>query len=235
MYEDIFSRGLSLAGAAASAGVADFTEKGVDKHDLAIRSGAADWMRSWNVVWNCDKWSEDACDYVRVKLGLAPDTEITSALLRPLLAPDLGEVEIHGNVLLNNGINRLLNLLIGTGSIIGYTNLATRVCVGDTSTLTGVATCTDLQAAVSTSNRYMQVVTAADVVSAQTVTATSDFTTSNGNFAWNEWGIDGGTTNGGTAAATNTATTSAMLNRKVESLGTKTTGTWTLAGAITIA
>jgi hypothetical protein len=59
--------------------------------------------------------------------------------------------------------------------------------------------------------------------SGTTMTFQSTFTGSEANFAWNEWGVF------------NAATGGVMLNRKVESLGTKASGsTWVLQVQITL-
>ncbi len=58
--------------------------------------------------------------------------------------------------------------------------------------------------------------------SAQTVTFRSVFTSTEANFAWREVSLDNG------------ATRNRNLNRKIQSLGTKSTGTWTLELTLTI-
>jgi hypothetical protein len=59
--------------------------------------------------------------------------------------------------------------------------------------------------------------------SGTTMTFQSTFSGSEANFAWNEWGVF------------NAATGGVMLNRKVESLGTKASGsTWVLQVQITL-
>ena len=60
--------------------------------------------------------------------------------------------------------------------------------------------------------------------SAQTQTTSwqSDFLTAEANWAWNEWSIR------------NQAAADKNINRKVQSLGTKASGTWTLTGQVTL-
>jgi len=67
--------------------------------------------------------------------------------------------------------------------------------------------------------------------SSQTVSWQSDFTSSEANFAWAEWTIAAGAT---TASGSGFLVGTTNLNRKVSSLGTKVTGTWTLTGQVTI-
>jgi len=54
------------------------------------------------------------------------------------------------------------------------------------------------------------------------LTFKSSFGSGDANFAWNEWGIF------------NDASAGTMLNRKVESLGTKSSGTWVLTVELTV-
>lgn len=66
---------------------------------------------------------------------------------------------------------------------------------------------------------------------ATTLNFRASFATSEANFAWNEWGLFNGS-GAGTAGPTGVV----MLNRKVESLGTKTSAeVWQLTVSITIA
>ena len=133
------------------------------------------------------------------------------------------EVSEHpGNMLLNNGIARLLDLLIGAG---GQALDAThcRIGVGDSTTAASAAQ-TDLQAAT---NKYFKLCSSVTRAS-QTITVVASFGSSQGNFAWEEWGIDFGTADG-------TTVTAPLLNRKVTTMGTKASGsTWQLTVTITV-
>lgn len=162
------------------------------------RADTATWQPHVHVA----KW-HDSADH---EAGVAPD-EIAEAA---------------GNLLLNAGITRLLNLLVGAGGQ-AFDATHCRVAVGDSSTA-AAASQTDLQAAT---NKYYKLVDSVNV-SAQTATIVATFGTADGNFAWNEWGIDVGTASGSTVTAP-------MLNRKVASLGTKASGsTWVITVTITI-
>src|SRR6478735_7441143 len=91
---------------------------------------------NWDFLWTCEKWSEDACDWVRAKLGLASDAPVSSARLRDVIAlnsPDFQLVEVHGNALVNAGIQRLEDLLIVAGGQ-GYDATHSRMGVGDSAT-----------------------------------------------------------------------------------------------------
>jgi hypothetical protein len=55
----------------------------------------------------------------------------------------------------------------------------------------------------------------------QKITLKSSFGSSEANYAWNEWVVK-------------QSTSAICLNRKVDSMGTKTSGTWTLEVTITL-
>ena len=133
-----------------------------------------------------------------------------------------------GNLLLNAGINRMGSLLIGGGGQV-YNNTNTAIGVGDTATA-AAATQTDLSAAVNAANRYFQMADATyPTFATQVLTVVATFASGNANFAWNEWMIDQHTASGATAAV------AAALNRKVVSLGTKTSAAaWAFTVTITI-
>lgn len=159
----------------------------------------------WSVKTTVEKWdrSEDH------DAGLPPD--------------DIYEGE--GNQLVNVGIDRLLDQLIGA-TTSPYNNTNCRIGVGDSSTAFA-ASQTDLQAATNKLWNTMDATFPSR--SAETVTFKATFATGDANFVWNEWAIDRGT-------AQSTTVTSPMLNRKVQSMGTKASGsTWALTVTITVA
>lgn len=127
--------------------------------------------------------------------------------------------EIHGNLLLNEGITALLNLLTGAAET-AFSNANAYIGVGDSSTAAS-ASQTGLQAATNLLYKGMQA--SYPTISGQTVTFRSQFTTSEANFAWNEFTVASGNSN----SADN-------LNRVVSAQGTKASGqTWTVDCAIT--
>jgi hypothetical protein len=173
----------------------------------------------WSFGWLCEKWSEEAVIFARKKLGVEKNVGIGSDQLRKLIGiPDIGVAEVHGNLLLNEGIQTMLDLLIGAGGTV-YSNANAQLGVGDSSTAEA-ATQTDLQAATNKLWKAMNATFPSRAT--QTLTFQSDFLTAEANYVWNEASIR----NGGTADKN--------LNRKVASLGTKTTGTWTLTGTVTV-
>lgn len=152
---------------------------------------------------------------------------ISSHVLRDVLglAPEEGEEEIDGNLLLNEGIQRLLDLLIGAGGV-AYNAANSYIGVG-ASTTAEAATQTDLQ----TTPFYKAMNATFPSRSSQTVSWASDFTSAEANIAWQEWSISAGAT---TASGAGFTVGTTNLNRKVQSLGTKSTGTWTLTAQVTI-
>lgn len=178
-----------------------------------------------------EKWDPDQTAFAMRKTGL--ERVEREDLYRVVGAPEITE-DPPSNLLLNTGITRLLNLLIGTASLGVYSNAKSRVGTGNSSTAES-ASQTDLQASAGSSNRWFQAVNGSyPSVASQTLTAQSTFATGDGNYAWAEWGIDGGGTSGNTVGTFNT-TDCGLLNRKVASLGTKASGaSWTLTVTITV-
>ena len=181
----------------------------------------------WLVHGSVQKWDRSTLVDASHDLGRDLLTVEADELLS--LGVDYDRItEFEGNNLLNAGITRLLNLLTNTGGVTlaasAYGNTTARIGVGD-STTAFAATQTDLQAAT---NKYYQLMDATyPQVSAQTATFRSTIADPNGNFAWQEWIIDNGTTSNATAAPP-------ALNRRVVSLGTKASGSWTLTTTISI-
>lgn len=127
--------------------------------------------------------------------------------------------EVEGNLLLNEGITRLANLLIGGGGT-AFNNASAYIGVGDSSTA-AAATQTGLQAAVNKLYKAMEATY--PQIASQTVTWRSVFGSADANFAWEEFTV----ANGSSDASEN-------LNRKVSSQGTKASGqVWTLDLAVT--
>lgn len=174
--------------------------------------------------WVCEKWSEEACEFARRKLYLPEYHPVASVELRRLVGCAEVVEEIPGNLLLNQGIAHLEDQLIGA-TTNPNNNTETRLGVGNSATAEA-ATQTDLQAAAGAANRQFKLMNATfPSRSAQTLSFQSDYTSGEANFIWNEWCVDSGTAGG-------TTVTAPILNRKVASLGTKATGTWTLTGTL---
>ena len=116
------------------------------------------------------------------------------------------------NAMVDNGIDLALLLLVGGGGT-AYSNANARLGVGDSATA-WATTQADLVAATNKLRKGMNATYPVTGVKKQTFR--SDFLTGEANWVWNEWGIF------------NAASGVTMLSRKVEALGTKASGTWTL-------
>lgn len=184
----------------------------------------------WDVLALCEKWSEEACEFARRQRIVPVEFGVSSAELRKLgIAPEIVD-EVAGNLLLNEGIQRMLDLLIGVAGT-AFNNANSYLGVGDTATA-AAATQTELLATQNAANRFYKGMNATypQRVS-QTVTWQADFTSAEGNFVWNEWSVAAGAT---TASGSGYLVGTTNLNRKVAALGTKVTGTWTLSVSVTI-
>jgi len=190
-------------------------------------------VRNGTTRWICEKWSEDACEFTRKRLWLPKKVDVGSVLLRQVIGDPEEVLEVDGNLLLNEGIQRLQDLtMIATvlsNQVASYpwSNANAFTGVGD-SNLAEAATQTELQAAA---NRFYKPMNANfPSRSNQTVSFQSDFAGTEANYVWAEWTI---------AAAATTASGAGFLNgttnlqRKVAALGTKSSGTWTLTAQVT--
>jgi hypothetical protein len=126
-------------------------------------------------------------------------------------------IEGEGNCLLNTGIDEIWDLVTGA-SANHYDNTNVRIGVGDSNTAAN-ATQTDLQAA--TNKTYKGMESGYPTSTSQKATFKASFGSSEANYAWNEWVVKH-------------STSGICLNRKVDSLGTKSTGTWTLEVEISL-
>lgn len=172
----------------------------------------------------------DVSTVVAVPSFIPIEHGISSAELRRIVGdPEVVE-EISGNLLVNEGIQRLEDLLIAAGGT-AFNNANAYIGVGDTNTAEA-ASQTELSATQNAANRFYKAMNATYPSRAsQTVSWQSDFTSGEANFAWAEWTIAAGAT---TASGSGFLVGTINLNRKVQSLGTKVTGTWTLTGSVTI-
>lgn len=194
----------------------------LDGASVAVRHDEEDVWETirYKTIWVCEKWSEEACEFVRTKLGL-DKMGISSEQLRGFIEPEETQL-VHGNLLLQEGINEIWNLVTGVAAGSAYSNANARIGVGDSSTAEA-ATQTDLQAGANKTYKgmnasYPQLSGTGNV----TCSWQSDFLTGEANYAWNEWTVDNGSVR------------LKNMNRKVASLGTKASGTWTLTAQITL-
>lgn len=161
---------------------------------------------NWRISWEIRKYADDD--------AFASDSPYEVAV-------------VPGNLLTTAGIGRIATLLTaGTGNLISSTTA--RVGVGNGAGTAAVGD-TDLSASAGSSNRWFQTCTVTTPSNVLTFAAT--FGTADGNFAWNEFGIDIGT-----ATVTSSATVNAvLLNHKTSiAQGTKASGqTWTATATVT--
>lgn len=190
-------------------------------HTAVVEPSLDGWeVMRYKTIWICEKWSEDAVNFARKKLGMGKTREVSSEILRDILGikPEIVD-EVAGNMLLNEGIQMMWDLIIAAGGTTSYNNANAQIGVGDSATAEA-ATQTDLQAATNKLFKGMNVTY--PIRTNQTVAWQSDFLTGEANWAWNEWSIRNG------------ASSDKNMNRKVQSLGTKASGTWTLTGQVTL-
>ena len=128
--------------------------------------------------------------------------------------------EGEGNCLLNSGIDVIWDLVTGvvSGSDHIFDNAHAQIGVGDSDTA-AEATQTDLQAASNKTYKGME--SSYPLSTSQKVTFKASFGDAEANYNWNEWVVK-------------QSTSAKCLNRKVENLGTKSSGTWTLEVDITL-
>ena len=120
--------------------------------------------------------------------------------------------------LVDSGRNHLVQAGIGA-AVTPFNNANSYIGVGD-STTAHAAGQTDLVAATNKLRKAMDATYPSGA--ANVITFRSTFGTGDANFAWQEWGVF------------NAAAAGTMLNRKVESLGTKTnTQTWQFTVTLT--
>ena len=121
--------------------------------------------------------------------------------------------------LVDSGRNHMVQATIGA-AVTAFNNANAHLGVGDSSTAHAAGQ-TDLQAATNKLRKAMDATYPSGA--ANVITFRSTFGTGDANWAWNEWGTFNASS-GGT-----------MLNRKVESLGTKTSAqTWQFTVTLTV-
>lgn len=122
--------------------------------------------------------------------------------------------------LTNAGRDHIATALVDEASVTEFNNANAYLGVGDSSTAFA-ASQTDLQAGANKHREAMDATYPQRAANVLTFRAT--FETGDANFAWNEW------------ATFNAAAAGTMLQRKVESLGTKTSAqSWELTATLTV-
>jgi hypothetical protein len=197
-----------------------------DRLGLAVTAPLSD--RSFGSTrWRVDRWDAEQTAYTRHKTGLAAPQ---AADFRHLDVTPYYVSEVVGNLITTAGWTRLMNLLTNQGATQALTSTAVRIGVGNSNTAEAYGD-TDLGASAGASNRYFQPVSGAGSLGTRTLAFSATFGTADGNFAWNEFGLDVGTptVSGGTTVA------ALLFNHKAGiAQGTKASGqTWTATATIT--
>lgn len=126
------------------------------------------------------------------------------------------EVLEADNLLLTAGASALWNRLAGLGAVTAFDATNGRLCVGNGTAAAAVGQ-TDLQGASKTRKLF----DAAPTISTNSFTAVTTFTTADANHAWEEAGV------------ANAAAGGVLLNRVVQTFGTKTSSVqWVLTGVL---
>lgn len=125
------------------------------------------------------------------------------------------------NVILNDGANNMLKVICGISGAVPYDNANAQIGIGTNTTpespeQTGLL-------ATGSEVFYKRMETGYPQVSGRVMVFKSVYDTNEANFTWNEFAIVNGTGVGGIA-----------MNRKVQNLGTKTTGIWSLQITVTV-
>ena len=135
------------------------------------------------------------------------------------LEPDEIAIETQ-NIILDSGANEMLKIITGTGGA-AYSAANSYIYVGTDSTTENAAQSGVL--ATGTNRAFSSVDAGYPTVNGRQMIYRASFGDEAANFAWNEVSITNGT--GANAVS---------MNRKVASLGTKTTGTWTIQLTISL-
>lgn len=174
--------------------------------------------------WRVERWDAEQTAWVRHRSGLAAPqaVDFTAHGVRPYATS-----EVVGNLITNAGWTRLMNLLTNQGATQALDATHARIGAGNSNTAEAY-TDTDLGAAAGSANRWFQLVSGAGTLGTRTLSFSATFGTADGNFAWNEFGMDLGTASGNTVTAP-------LFNHKAGiAQGTKASGqTWTATATIT--
>lgn len=124
------------------------------------------------------------------------------------------------NIILDTGANEMLKLIGGVSGAVAFSAANAKIYVGDDAT----AEAASQTGVLATTNKaFAAMDTGYPSVSGRTIVFRASFDDSSANFAWRESAV----TNGSGVGAIS-------MNRKVSSLGTKVTGTWTLQITISL-
>lgn len=176
-------------------------------------------------------------------LKYSPDTmlELNARFGHELTGPELRSLELTrfikpdeittvvGNALVDVGKQRLSDLITGTGQAFTTARGVTGVGNGTAATTSGMV-------ALQGASQYYKALDGAPSSVTGVITASTTYTGADANFAWEEWCWAVATAAPVASATFATATTSGiMVNRKIQTLGTKAVNAvWTLQAQVTV-
>ena len=124
------------------------------------------------------------------------------------------------NIILDTGANEMLKLIGGVSGAVAFSAANAKIYVGDDTT----AEAASQTGVLATTNKaYAAMDSGYPSVSGRTIVFRASFDDATANFAWRESAVTNGSGVG-----------EISMNRKVSSLGTKVTGTWTLQITISL-
>lgn len=181
--------------------------------------------------WRIERWDERQTAQafgLMERFGLPPLPRVTPDAFQAFGIAPYEVSEFDGNLITTAGWTRLMNLLTNQGATQALDATHTRIGVGDATTPAEAYADTDLAAAAGSTHRWFQLVSGAGSLGTRTLAFSATFGTADGNFAWNEVGLDFGTASGNTVTAP-------LFNHKVAiAQGTKASGqTWTPTATLT--
>lgn len=197
--------------------------RGADRFAVGVRAPVGE-SGVGTTRWQVRRWDEDQTCWAIAQSGLAAPQGHDFARLG---VTPYDTSEVVGNLITNAGWTRLMNLLTNQGAAQALDATHARIGVGNSNTAEAY-TDTDLGAAAGSANRWFQLVSGAGTLGTRTLTFSATFGSSDGNFSWNEFGIDFGTASGNTVTAP-------LFNHKASiAQGSKVAGqTWTATAVIT--
>lgn len=143
----------------------------------------------WNASLHVDKWSPQQ---VREACAAFGTPEPSHEQMLTLGSPD-DVADWRGNLVTTAGLGAITSLILGLGQQALSGSATTRVGMGNGGG-TAARADTDLSAAAGSSNRWFQAVAsvaqATTTYANDTMSFVATFSAANGNFNWNEWGID---------------------------------------------
>jgi hypothetical protein len=179
---------------------------------------------NWHAQLGIARWDEAAVKAANDAGFVAPTPEDFYALgLLPY-----SETSVDKNLLTTAGLTRIV-ALINAGGGNAVTTTTARVGTGDGGGTAAIGD-TDLSAVSGSTHRWFQTCTV--TIPSNVITAVAVFASADGNYAWNEWGIDVGTATVSSASTVNAV----LLNHKTSiAQGTKASGqVWTATATISI-